>query len=154
MPEPHRTTYDEILNAFLLSIKDYNLLDIPQKEAEAQARSLLRRAIGQLQDLVWNTSGIDLFEYDDEQERFEMEVPPVVVNLLVLTMVEYWFSPFLLNTEHMHNIMNTRDFSQFAPHNMLDRMTTLHEQLQDTIRRERSWYAQRYGYLKTVGSEG
>ena len=145
---PKRTRYEEIVNMFLLMIQDYNLLEVPQAEAETNVKMLFDDAVGDLQDLVLNVSGIDLYDYDDEEEVFNAQLPRPVVKMIVLTMVKNWFSPFLLNTEHMHNILNTKDFNQYSPGNFLNRLRELNEDLEDRIRRERAWYSQRFGYLR------
>lgn len=145
---PKRTRYEEIVNRFLLMIQDYNLLEIPQAQAEDNIKMLFDDAVGDLQDLVLNISGIDLLDYDDEQEVFNAQLPRPVIKLIVLTMVRNWFTPFLLNTEHMHNILNTKDFNQYSPGNFLNRLRELDEDLGNKIRRERSWYSQRFGYLR------
>lgn len=133
---------------------DYDLLEKAQNITERDLLRLMKKSVGYIEDLVKRTSGIDLTLRDDKTQEFEEDLPGSVTHLIVTGMTYHWFIPFWMNTEHMHDVLSTKDFSLHAPHNTLFRMREVKEELDDTWRRERSWYAQRYGQLRNLVKSG
>lgn len=147
------TPYSKIYNEFLFSVQDYNLLELSQESAERQMLSLMHRSVGRIANMASNVLGeeFDLSLYDDDAEEFEMDIPEDLIDVIVTGMNYYWVMPYVNNTENMYNVLNTKDASQYAPHNMLFRLRELREDMDDRFRRARHDFAQRYGDIENMG---
>lgn len=165
------TPYSEIYNQFLRAVSDYDILEEGQDIAYSDMAHYLKQSIGGLEDMMLNADeeGIDLSDRDsydirdmvheyeevdedgnvitppsDHEPGFHVDLPQSVINMIVTGMQYYWLRPRLLNTENMHNVLNTRDFSQYAPHNLLFRLRELTSDIDKQWRREKREYIQRH----------
>lgn len=148
------TSYHVIYNAFLASVADYDMLERSQNVTERDLHHYMNQAAGEIEDMVLRTSQIDLTKRDDVKQEFEADLPIALINLIVTGMDFYWFHPYYLNTEHMRNNLTTKDFSQYANHNMLFRTREVNEDLEKAWRCGKAFYSQRYGELRRMVQGG
>lgn len=120
---------------------------------ERDMNSYLWRALAGCQNMVLNVTGFDLQLRDDTQQEFEEDLPDEVINLLVTGMENFWISAKAQNTENMRNAMGTRDFSFFAPQNLLYRLREVRNDIEDRWIRERNSFAQRFSDISGLVDE-
>lgn len=151
------TSYDEIYNNFLYSVTDYNMLSRTQEETDRELFRLMNKAVGEIEDMVFNTTGIDLTLRDDTKQEFEEDLPMSLITLIGAGMNYHWYLPHYLNIDHMKNVLSTRDFNQSSTANLMNSLYSSKQELDDTWRRARSFFAQRYSKelrtTKTVTSD-
>lgn len=145
------TPYSEIYNQFLMAVQDYELLEQGQPFAESQLRRIMMRTVAELEQMLLRTSHIDLKERDEERQEFIADLPDDVIELMVIGMTYHWLQPRLNNTENMHNVLNTRDFSQYAPQNLIFRLREILESAEDRWRRAKRHYTHDHIDLATMG---
>ena len=142
-----------VFNIFLSQIQDYDFLDQCIDVTERDMNSYLWRALAGCQNMVLNVTGFDLRLRDDTQQEFEEDLPDEVINLLVTGMENFWISAKAQNTENMRNAMGTRDFSFFAPQNLLYRLREVRNDIEDRWIRERNSFAQRFSDISGLVDE-
>lgn len=140
------TSYAEIFNMFLSQVQDYDMLDQCVDVSEQDMLHYLHRALAASQDMILNVSKIDVSRKhrDDVKREFEEDLPDEVISLLVTGMEYYWIVPKANNTENLRNVLNTKDFSQFSPANLLFRLREARDKADERWRSERRGYAQRF----------
>lgn len=147
------TPYSDVFNTFLSQIQDYDFLEQCTDITERDLNSYLRRVLSRLQDMVFNVTGIDLKLRDDTAQEFEEDLPDEVIDLMVTGMEFYWVNSKVNNTENMRNAMGTRDFSFFAPQNLLFRLRELRQDMEDRWIRDRNSFAQRFSDISGLVDE-
>lgn len=145
------TPFYKIYNPFLASIQDYDLLEQGQDLAERQLEHLLMRAVGESMDMFKNCSQLELSNIDDKEKSFEDDLTLEEINVLVVGMEFFWTQRQLNDTEKMHNVLNTRDFNQYAPQNLLFRLREATADAEDRWDRALRRYAQRHVDIATMG---
>lgn len=143
------TPYADIYNLFLSQIQDYDILDQCVDVSERDMLSYLHRALASSQNMILRVSGIDLSRKhrDDNKREFEADLPDEIINLLVTGMEYYWIVPKANNTENLRNVLNTKDFTQFSPANLLFRLREARDEAEKRWKSERRAYAQRFSDL-------
>lgn len=109
------------------------------------------RAVATSMNMFKNCSQIDLSNIDFKAKVFEDDLGVEEIEVLVTGMEFFWTNRMLNNTENMHNVMNTRDFSQYAPQNLLFRLRETTADAEDRWDRAQRRYAQRHLDLATMG---
>lgn len=145
------TPYSEIFNQFLSAIQDYDILEQGQEFAEHELERTLKRAIGDSRNMIFKVSRIDLYERDETLRSFKDDLPEDVIELLVTGMEYFWWCRQLQNTENVHNVLNTRDFTQYAPQNLLFRLRETTEDAEDRWRRAKRHFSHEHVDLTTMG---
>lgn len=135
------TPFSAVYNQFLVAVQDYNLLEEGQNFAEEQLEHILMRAVGDVKQMLLRVSDIDLSKRDDALKTFEDDLTETEIELLVRGMTYYWTDYMLYNSENMYNALNVRDFSLFAPHNLLFRLRELNESAETRWRRAKRHYS-------------
>lgn len=144
------TPYSEIYNQFLASVKDYDLLEQGQPEAERELYRIMNRAVANCRTMIDKVGEVDLSKRDDVKQEFEDDLTDEIIELLVIGMEYYWTHIMLYNSENMHNVLNTRDFTQYASHNMIFRLRELNDDAEDRWRRSKREYIHQHVDLTTM----
>lgn len=146
------TPYSEIFNQFLIAVQDYDLLDQGQEFAEKQLIRLMTRAIADCKNMILNSdTKLDLTKRDDELKEFEEDLGDEEIELLVTGMEYFWWHPKLQNSENMYNALNTRDFSLYAPQNLIFRQRENTESAEDRWLQRKRAYIARHLNIATMG---
>lgn len=145
------TPYSDIYNQFLIAVQDYDLLDLPQSTAEDILERNMNRAVAGITQMILKTDNIDLTERDDRAKEFVADLNYEIIELIVVGMEMYFCEHALNNSENFHNVLNTRDFSQYAPQNLIFRLREIRNDAMDRWRRNKRQYAHDHIDIATMG---
>lgn len=145
------TPFSAVYNQFLIAVQDYDLLEQGQDFAESQLERLMKRAVSEVEQMLLRVSQLDLTKRNEDHKEFEEDLTDAEIELLVTGMEYYWVHPMLYNSENMHNVLNTRDFNQYAPQNLIFRLREINESAEDRWRRAKRHYSHDHIDLATLG---
>lgn len=112
------TPVSNVIEQFLFSIKCYDFLDYLPDELDKMMSSYLKYAIGNFKNYC--KSDLTLIPIDDtDQFEFAGDLTEKEIDILVSGMIVQWLKPYLYKTSNLRNSMNTKDYTQFSPANLL-----------------------------------
>lgn len=90
------TTYENIYDAFLARITDFNLVDLSEEDFKKTLYKWMLGAIAQLPKF-----SEELSARDEENECFENDLTELSKELVVRTMVDMWVTPYINSSEQV-----------------------------------------------------
>lgn len=90
------TTYENIYDAFLARITDFNLVDLSEEDFK---KTLYRWMLGAIAQLPKFSE--ELSARDEENECFENDLTELSKELVVRTMVDMWVTPYINSSEQV-----------------------------------------------------
>lgn len=136
------TKYSIIFDEFKDKITDYDLPIYTIEIQEDILKSLLRKSIGRFKRICNNSLLLN-----DDKNSIESDLTYEELDILTEWMVHFWITPFRNNSENMRPFLNTKDFSQISPANLLNAVNLVYE---SSYKRANS-LANKYSYLKKDG---
>jgi hypothetical protein len=118
------TTYEQIYDKFLIKITDYELASLIDADLLKQLDRFLRNAIP---DFLYCKQ--DLSKRNDATGTFEITLSESEQSILSKFMVVQWINPQFLRLENIRNGVGNRDFQQFSPGNLIDKLSKLKKDL-------------------------
>lgn len=119
------TPYSTVHEAFLNKISDYDILKLLTIDREQILDRFLISACTQFKRVC----KIDLTDRDDTLRQFNSQLDDDTIEILAMGECFYWVNPKVLNTENLKNALNTKDFQQYSPANLLNQLQTLRNTL-------------------------
>lgn len=131
----------EIYNLFLNQIDDNILACLADEVVEDMLYTYLLGSITEFNTCIKEIKiEGDMINCDlDLDEKF----------ILVRGMIIYWLNPKILSEKTIRNRMTSRDYSQYSPANLLDKLLNLKESTQRDQKRAKIKYS--YKHLKVNG---
>lgn len=115
------TDINDVYGKFRNKITDYDLLELPSLVEDEMLGDYLKSAVAKYNK--WSGSDIHF-----DEESFDIDLTDDQVDILATGMIYYWISPKVYDTDKMHNIFNTKDFTGFSPEKILNRMKEIRDQ--------------------------
>lgn len=115
------TPFSDIYNVFLSKVNDYEIL----KYDDSVKESIIERYLVSAQVEFQATCLIDLTDKDNVLKQYNQTLDDEIVEILSTGMVYYWCQKYVNSTDNLRNVLNTSDFSQFSPANLLNSMMEL-----------------------------
>lgn len=131
------TEYNVLVNAFKDSINDPDLIQYSQMIQTDMMHNYINYACGKFNRICKK----DLSDRSDEIEQFRIQLDDDEISILVNWMVECWARPIYNNLENMRNHLNTKDFSQYSPANLLDKVRNTYNDAHKKARAEMIEYS-------------
>lgn len=125
------TEYSEIYNIFLQKVKDYDLAELEEGDAEENLLRMMKGACANF----YSVCRQDLKDRDDETSTFTDDLDDEVKEIISELMIVEWIKPRLNNTEHLRNVLNTKDFNQFSPANLLKEIRDTYNNVRSNTRK-------------------
>lgn len=124
-------SYDTFAAAFLAKVSEYDMLEMQHTERQEVIDGYLKAAI----TMFRKNCKYDFFTTQDDVERtFLTEVAEddadELVDIISEGMVMQWMKPFLYRQENLENLLNTRDFTNYSPANLLQKIGEAYKQVQ------------------------
>lgn len=136
------TEYSTIFEEFKDKITDYDLPIYTANIQEEILLSLLRKSIGRFRRICSTNLALN-----NEMKAIEGDLTYEEIDILTEWMVYFWITPFRNNSENMRSVLNTSDFSEISPANLL---TSINNVYNDSHRKATS-LTNKYSYLKKDG---
>lgn len=110
------TKYEIVYSAFFSKLSDYDFPDYSEETLKSIIHDLLVSAVTRFR----LSTDKNILDMNDEQETFNCELNETEIDILSEIMIENWLKPKLYNSDLMRNVLNTSDFSQFSPANLIN----------------------------------
>ena len=109
------TPYSAFYNIFLGKVTDYDILAFEDTDRNAILKGLLKSACVQFSKICRQ----NLEDRDDATETFAETIDDDAIEIVTELMISEWLKSKLYLSESFKNAMNTKDFNQFSPANLL-----------------------------------
>lgn len=143
--------YDSIIGAFLSKITEYDFIRMDESNRDELINGYLRRAVTEFAPVCKeDLSG----SYDDENDVFTLELSPAdtdeIISILSEGMVVQWLKPYVYQQELLQNVLNTRDFTQYSPSELLKRVGDAYRRAQKDYTQMIREYSFNHGDLRSL----
>ena len=140
--------YDTFYGAFLSKISEFELLGIEDNIRTEIIDGYMKRAISAFK----KNCKYDLFTTGDDTAReFVVDVAgddlDELVEIISEGMVVQWLKPYVYQQELLQNVLNTRDFTQYSPAELLMRVGNAYEKAQKDYTQMIREYSYNHGDL-------
>ena len=140
--------YDTFYGAFLSKISEFELLGIGDNIRTEIIDGYMKRAISAFK----KNCKYDLFTTGDDTAReFVVDVAgddlDELVEIISEGMVVQWLKPYVYQQELLQNVLNTRDFTQYSPAELLMRVGNAYEKAQKDYTQMIREYSYNHGDL-------
>ena len=143
--------YDAVVGAFLSKITEYDFVRLLEGNRAAIVDGYMKRALSEFNrvcayDLIASAdSTLEVFDIDaDDAESDE------IINILSEGMVVQWLKPYVYQQELLQNVLNTRDFTQYSPAELLMRVGNAYKKAQQDFTQMIREYSYNHGDLRSL----
>ena len=140
--------YDTFYGAFLSKISEFELLGIGDNIRTEIIDGYMKRAISAFK----KNCKYDLFTTGDDTAReFVVDVAgddlDELVEIISEGMVVQWLKPYVYQQELLQNVLNTRDFTQYSPAELLMRVGNAYKEAKSSYTQMIREYSYNHGDL-------
>jgi hypothetical protein len=140
--------YDIFIGAFLNKISEYELLQLEDNTRTEVVDGYLRRAVTAFK----KNCKYDFFTTrDDDSREFLTDIPDEdldeLVDIISEGMLVQWLKPYVYQQELLQNVLNTRDFTQYSPAELLMRVGNAYAKAQKDYTQMIREYSYNHGDL-------
>ena len=113
-------SYDIFTGAFLSKVSEFELMQLDDNNRTETVDGYMKRAVSAFR----KNCKYDLFTTgDDELRVFSVDIDgddlDEIVDIISEGMVVQWLKPYVYQQELLQNALNTRDFTQYSPAELL-----------------------------------
>ena len=143
--------YDAIIGAFLSKITEFNFINMDDENREELVNGYMRRAVSEFDRICKQnlTASIDAVE-----QEFAVDVDDAaadeIINILSEGMVVQWLKPYVYQQELLENVINSRDFTQYSPAELLMRVGNAYRRAQKDFTQMIREYSYNHGDLTVL----
>lgn len=143
--------YDLFIAAFLSKISEYELMQLDTESRTTEVDEYLKRALSAFR----KNCKYDLFTTrNDEERRFDVEVADEDIDELVEIVSEgmlvQWLKPYVNQQELMQTVLNSRDWTQYSPAELLMRVGNAYRQAKSDYTQMIREYSYNHGDLSDL----
>lgn len=141
-------SYDVFVGAFLSKISEFELMNLDDAHRTEAVDGYLKRAVSAFQ----KNCMYDLFTTsNDETREFSVDVAEnemdELVDIISEGMVVQWLKPYVYQQELLQNVLNTRDYTQYSPAELLMRVGNAYSKAQKDYTQMIREYSYNHGNL-------
>lgn len=133
------TTYQEIFDAFLDRITDYEFASYSVDLQEELLTSYMNSALARFGRICRQ----DLTDRDDSKGEFNIKLTIEEIDVITAWMEAEWLKQYMHDSDNLHNRINTSEFSSVSPANMLASIKDSY----DNTRRQALSLMNKYSYI-------
>ena len=143
--------YDAVVGAFLSKITEFDMINMDDDYREETVDGYMKRAVSEFdrvckQDLTTS--------FDSATRMFNVDVSDAaadeIINILSEGMVVQWLKPYVYQQELLQNVLNTRDFTQYSPAELLMRVGNAYRRAQKDYTQMIREYSYNHGDLTVL----
>lgn len=109
------TPYSDVIEVFLNKIEDMDLPKYEDTVKDAMVIAYMKSACTKF----YKVCMVDLNDRDDVLKQFNNDLDDEIIDIISENMLVEWLKPKVLFSDNLHNVLNTKDYSQYSPANML-----------------------------------
>ena len=115
-------SYDEFTKVFLGKTTAYDLYPLDNPTRGAIVDGYMKRAVAQFKKV----NKYDLNHGDDDNRIFDTNISEAdkdeLIDIITEGMLVQWMKPYVYTSENLENLINTNDYSQYSPAELLLRI--------------------------------
>lgn len=143
-----KLSYEDVTESFLNKIREFEFLKIDEDDRQAIVDGYMKRSVANCKKSILN---YNLSLYDDDFREFSDEIEDEDIDdlLEIITegMVVQWLKPYVFTQENLENVLNTRDYSQYSPAELLKQVTATYRRAQKDFTQLAREYSYNHGDL-------
>ena len=116
-------SYNLFTAAFLGKVTEYDFLRLDDYDRNSTVDAYMKRACAQFNRVC----KYDLVTSDDAVRELKTDIPDEeideIVDIVSEGMLVQWMKPYFYRAENLENLLNTSDFTQYSPAELLYRIT-------------------------------
>lgn len=121
-------SYDVFTGAFLAKVNEYEFMQLEMYDRQQIVDGYLKMAVSEFR----KNCKYDLLSTADDVSRvFNVEIDKIdldeLVDIISEGMLMQWMKPFVYRQENLENVLNTADFSDYSPAELLLRIGNAYE---------------------------
>lgn len=124
------TPYSEIIDNFSKMIYEHRLTILTEDERDCWIEALMKTACSKFA----NTCRQDLTEQNYEQRYFEANLSDIEIDIICNYMICEWLKPYLYSSEVLRERLSTRDYSEYSPANLIEKINTVYNESKKNAR--------------------
>lgn len=141
-------SYDIFTGAFLSKVSEFELMQLGDNNRTETVDGYMKRAVSAFK----KNCKYDLFTTgDDELRVFGVDIDAddldEIVDIISEGMVVQWLKPYVYQQELLQNVLNTRDFTQYSPAELLLRVGNAYDKAQHDYTQMIREYSYNHGDL-------
>ena len=111
------TTFEEVFDAYLNKIENWDYLEYSEEELTEELVPLLKSALARV------SFTLDI-KADYDMEEFDRELKPIEIEILSLSLVEGFISQKVNSIKVLENHLAMKDYNLYSSANMLKQLQT------------------------------
>ena len=143
--------YDAIIGAFLSKITEFNFINMDDENREELVNGYMRRAVSEFDRICKQDLTVSM---DAVEQEFTVDVDDAtadeIINILSEGMVVQWLKPYVYQQELLENVINSRDFTQYSPAELLMRVGNAYRRAQKDFTQMIREYSYNHGDLTVL----
>ncbi|MFA6824915.1 MAG: hypothetical protein WCR38_04825 [Bacteroidales bacterium] len=139
------TPYSDVINSFLGKITDYEL-PLLETDRDSIVISYMHSANSKFKRICL----VDLTDVDEDLKQFNQDLDDEIIDIITETMIVEWLKPKLYSLENLRNVLNTKDFTQFSPANLLDKIQATYKEAKLESKRMMNNYSHYHGKVDEI----
>lgn len=143
------TPYADIINAFLLKVKAYNLMELLIEDREEIIMAYMTASCAKF----YNKCKHDLRKKDELGEGFEDDLTIDEVDILAELMVVEWLSPQIYSDELLESRLNTKDFTEYSPAKLIEQIRFVYNESRKRVKYLIIQYTYDHGNIRNLDDE-
>lgn len=142
--------YDAFTEAFLAKTTGYDLYPLDAPTRQQTVDGFMKRACAKFKKIC----KYDIANGDDDAREFNIDVPEEdideIVDIVSAGMLSEWLAPHFYTIENLQNLINTKDFEQYSPAELLFRVQGAYSKCQKDFSKMMKEYSYNHGDLKVL----
>lgn len=143
------TPYADIINAFLLKVKAYNLMELLIEDKEEIIMAYMTASCAKF----YKKCKHDLRKKDELGEGFEDDLSIDEVDILAELMVVEWLSPQIYSDELLESRLNTKDFTEYSPAKLIEQIRFVYNESRKRVKYLVIQYTYDHGNIRNLDDE-
>lgn len=140
------TPYSTIYNSFLDQMSDLDFLSFTSNTRETLMLGYMNRACTQFEGIC----RLDLTDRNDTTKQFNATLTNEDIDIIVCGMLVEWMKPKYLYNVNMKNVLNTKDYNQYSPANLLKELRETYNNLLRTFESKINRYSFMNGNIENL----
>lgn len=117
------TPYSEITDSFVGIVTEYKFFNILKEDRDEWLTDIMDRACARFR----KSCRKNLDDRNEELRQFNVTLDADEIDIIHQLMIAEWLRPQLFSCENLENKLNTKDYSEYSPANLLKEIRSTHE---------------------------
>jgi hypothetical protein len=143
------TPYSVVYNSFLDKVSDTDLLALTTTNTELIILGYMNRTCTKFERIcVFNLS-----DRDDTTRQFSDDLTDEDIDIISEGMLVEWYKPKLHFNENLKNVLNTKDYNQYSPANLLKEIRESYKSAKNNFESMVNKYSYVHGAIEDLKPE-